>query len=296
MGTVNIEAFFENLFDVLPPEDPMWKIYTQNAFKMAIRFTNTGTSPRKMPEYRNGNNGQIEVRDDGTLKEIGPGETIWITIEPSAKKYKYDGTKHWVAAAYPQKPAKAKKVWEPITNPQTVREIHTTLKQRGMAIPYFQIASTLKSLGLLETHRLPLQTCVRNLRQGLDEGRIDMGFPGIIQLFKPLSVSIGYRLTQKEQIDRIGAYFPTIYARVPFVKGMLVLLKLNINSWKRGKVTLDKADNVYKFNGVESHRPYLIYPIDAPAVKAALWRDNAKESVMHRDTIVKLLKKARSTM
>lgn len=281
---MSLTTFFRDLFTAIPIEDD-WKIYKQNAFKIAIKYTNRSDKPRPMPEYRNGNDGKNEVDDNGDIKLLEPNKTIWIAIEPSGKKYKYDDTPYWAAAAYPKPVEGAKEVWDKLDDVESIIDIYKMLITR---IPFFQIASTLVTLNLV--NGMSVNECVKILKAGMKDGKSDLGFSGIIQLFRPKSVSIGILVTKNHISQLKSKYFPTSYTRVPFVKGMLLLLKLNIKAWQRGKMQLQSGNHEYTIEGKAAFGKYLMYPIDAPAVRGALWKAETN------DDLLPLLKKAQHAL
>jgi len=199
-----------------------------------------------MTEYRRGNDGSIEVDETGNHKVLSTGETRWIAIEPSSKKFKYET--HWGAAAYPKKVDDAKKAWQRLA-PDEVRNIAKRIHAAGMEIPFHQIAATYVSL-----HGGKLDAVKARIRQGIQNGQLKIPH---LRVMAPKSVAIGI-INKKHSIGAFKA-FPTTYGDVPFQSGMLILVKLDWNAYHRRNILRLSPE-------------HLMYPIDAPAVKAALWK------------------------
>lgn len=222
-----------------------------------------------MNEYRRGNNGEIEI-DSKTNKPktLEPNETRFIAIEPSSKSYMFDNSGTYGSASYPKKPEDAKKAWRRLKQDE-IQSITKRIYKMGMEIPYFQIASIYISLYGGDHNKI-----MERIKKELKSGKITIPH---MSIRGPKSVSIGVIISN----NKIGSYkyFPTTYGNIPLQKGMLILVKLNYNMYiKTHKLILDKEKVIYK----------LIYPIDTPAVKAAIWKP---ESMITRKEIENILNK-----
>jgi hypothetical protein len=265
MVDVDVEdqkRFFRSLFLEYPNDHTNWKVYTQNAYKICIRFKNKSELPREMKEYRRGNNGEIEKDEDGKPKILKPNETRFIAIEPSSKAYKFDNSETYGSASYPKKPDEAKKHWR-LLQPCEIRGITKKIYNMGMEIPFYQIASIYVSLYGGDHAKI-----MNRIKKEIKSGEITLPH---LSIRGPKSVSIGI-IINKERIGKY-TYFPGKYGNVSLQKGMLILVKLNYNVYKNTKKL--KLDN-----------ENLIYFIDAPAVKAAIWKPVKKN---YRKTIIDIL-------
>lgn len=254
------------IINILAPKN--LKIYQQNAFKIAIKYTNPAQSAAVVPiNFIRGNDGSVEVKD------IQPGETRYIAIEPSSKKYKfYKNTEEYAGAAYPKKPDQIKTAWRPIERSADIRRIHQKLKNKGFVIPYYQIADYLVSLGIVQNKTI---TDVADTLE-INRYEFNMGFPGKIKIFRPISVALGFKLTKAQcdslSTNNIGA-LTTTYGTVPIQEAMLINIELDSLFYLRTqKLRFPK------------NKPRLVYPIDAAAVEAALW-----ESVPQNKLVIEAL-------
>ena len=198
--------FFAEFFKEYPPNDPNWKVYTQNAFKICIKFKNTSGQPRPMPEYRTGYDGKIELDHSGNLKLLQPGETVIISIEPSSRIFKFNGTTHWGAAAYPSSAHKISEYFTKLSGP----EILETTKQiyaNHLEIPFYQISETYKSLYGVDID-LNAETIGKQLPKHMIIRRSKLSTIGILMKNDKLS------------------NFPVTYGQIPLVKGTLVQIKV----------------------------------------------------------------------
>ena len=239
------------IIDFLTPKN--FQIYQQNAFKIAIKFVNTTPDIVKINFVR-GNDGSLEV------KEIQPGEIRYIAIEPSSKQYVYyKNESEYAGAAYPKKPDQMKTAWRPMKQSSDIKRIYKKLETKEFIIPYYQIADYLVSLDIVKNKTID------DVIDTLKNNRFDpyMGFPGKIQVFKPISVTLGFKLTQKH-CDVLKKHditdLTTTYGSVPIQKDMLINIELDSLYYLKTKKLRIRKDI-----------PILVYPIDAPAVKAALW-------------------------
>lgn len=272
---VNCKSFFASLFSEYPSDNKDWKVYTQNAYKICIRFKNKSKLPREMNEYRRGNNGEIEKDKEGKLKILQPNETRFIAIEPSSKAYKFDNSDTYGSASYPKKPEDAKKHWR-LLQPCEIRGITKKIYNMGMEIPFYQIASIYVSLYGGDHAKI-----MKRIKKEIKSGEITLPY---LSIRGPKSVAIGI-IINKERIGKY-TYFPTTYGNVPLQNGMLILVKLNYNVYRnKNKLELDKEDVIYR----------LIYPIDAPAVKAAIWKPVKKNSRKKIINILDYIQKYRIT-
>jgi len=233
-----------------------------------------------MKELRRGNDGSIEKDDNGDYKTLKDGDTTWVSIEPSSKVFRFDDGS-WGAAAYPKSVEDAKKHWRRLSRSEIV-EVTTRITASGMVIPYQQIAATYVSL-----HGGDLAKVEAQLREGLAAGKPSLGLRHV-RVMGPKSVAIGIINSKTSSLGE----FPASYHGVPMKKGTLILVKLSWDDWVRnGKAVLDTSEAKYKADGVKYVAPALIYPIDAPAVKAALWAPALDQ--VTRASITELLEEAR---
>lgn len=241
--------FVKELFVEYPITNKNWKVYSQNAYKICIKFRNMSDKPREMTEYRRGNDGSIELdKKTNKPKLLEPNEIRYISIEPSNKAFKYENSNTYGSASYPKKIEDARKAWRKL-KPTEVKSITKKIYKDGIIIPFYQIASTYISLYGGDHEKI-----MKQIEKEIHAGKITL--PHLSIMF-PKSLTIGIINTKKN----IGVYkyFPTTYANIPLQKGMLFLIKLNYNKFKKSnELKLDKEN--------------LIYPIDAPAVKASIWK------------------------
>ena len=266
--------FFRSLFLEYPSNDKRWKVYKQNAYKICIKFKNNTPLPREMNEYRRGNDGAIEI-DSKTNKPktLEPNETRFIAIEPSSKSYIFDDSGTYGSASYPKKPQDAKKAWCKLKQSE-IQSITKRIYKMGMEIPYFQIASIYTSLyGGDHTEIL------KRIKKEIKSGKITIPH---MSIRGPKSVSIGIIIDKN--IIGTYTYFPTTYGNIPLQNGMLILVKLNYNVYeKTHKLKLDKERIIYR----------LIYPIDSPAVKAAIWKPELTNTKKEIENILNKVQRER---
>jgi hypothetical protein len=132
-----------------------WDVYEQRGAKLAFRFRNDTSKPRRMPELRHAKTGKSELKD-GALRTIAPGEARWIVIEA------YDAPNYWVddtgvpgprgthpgTAVYWKSEADAEQHWEPVADKQAKLD---ELAAHGLTFPVELLAMTTQSLGLGHT-------------------------------------------------------------------------------------------------------------------------------------------------
>lgn len=268
--------FFRDLFSVYPPNDPRWKVYEQNAFKVCIRYTNNTGVPRPMWEIRSGKDGKTELKD-GKPKELGPGETRWIAIEPSNRTFYYDeAQKHWGSAAYPKTDEDARAQWKPL-KACDIQDIYATLRKKRLVVPFYQIADALRTLHGI--HVTP-----QALEDRLKAGIPHLGYPGVVAILKSRAVVAGIPVTNRKLIQ-LQPVFPMGYRPVPIEKGCLLIVDLEGKGLKKGVIKymgmdLDENKQV-QIEGVMARI------IDAPQVKGAVWVEREKQWALE-----KVLKKA----
>ena len=202
-----------------------------------------------MPEYLRGQDGVAEVDDAGHLKTMASGETGYLTIEPSAKRFKYRDTRFWGAACYPQSIKRAKEVWRPMN----AEEIQSRFKELHSRIPFYQIADTY--LRLYPSEHITPAVLVKQIRDDMASGVMSLKN---IKIFRPVSRTIGIILNKDLPLS-----FPASYQMIPLKSGTLVNIKLE----SRDKL----AKGSYKYHD-NFEAPYLVYPIEAVAVSAAMWK------------------------
>lgn len=229
-------------------------IYKQYGYKIAIKYTNNLETSMQINCIR-GNNGEIET------KKVEPGKTVYIAIEPSSKNFKhYKNTKEYAGAAYPKKPEQVKSAWRPIKNSEEIFLVNEKLKQKKFIIPYYEIADFLITLNL--TKEKNYNTVIKVLKQ--NNTSPNFGFPGKIKIFRPISITVGFKLTQT-YLNKLGKSniksLLTSYGEVPLQKGMIINIELDALYFLK--------TSKFRFN--KDKPTVLVYPIDAPAVKAALW-------------------------
>jgi hypothetical protein len=255
----------EPLQYLLSSNAPTLHPYRQYAFKVAIKATNTSAHPRPMTEYRTGYDGTIEL-DPITQqpKQLLPGESRWIAIEPSSKHFRFRDVLHndigWGAAAYPKKLMDAKKQWIKM-NPSELPMYYKRLTTAQLVIPYEQIADTLRSLYPSIAASYSMESLVRYVK----EHRLsaDFGFPGKVQLFLPTNRGMGYILTKKFLKSLPPPHvFPAKHAGIPLEVGALVLIEPAKGSFEYRD---PQTNAIFTF-------PKLVRIIDAPARKAAIWK------------------------
>jgi hypothetical protein len=264
-----MQTFFKDLFDVYPATDGEWRYYEQKALKICVLYTNTTTKPRMMTEYRTGFDGKVELDPKtGEPKTLKSGETRWIAIEPSNKKFKYirsDGTvEGWGAAAYPKDIESASKVWVPL-KPQEIVDILTDVKKAKLVIPYYQIADTVCSL-YPEYEKQGVKNVATNLRASMEVGDKTLGgLSGVVSVVRSNAKVLGHFV--EDAFIAKQSIFPMGYGEVPIKKDALIIIDLD------DKLSLKEANTKYVINGEEYFLPIIIRIIDAPAVKGALWTE-----------------------
>lgn len=276
--------FFKDLFSVYPPNDPRWQVYEQKAFKVCVRYTNNTGAPRPMWEIRSGKDGKTELKD-GKPKELAPGETRWIAIEPSNKTFFYkshenQGGANWGGAAYPKTDEDARAQWKPL-KACDIKGIYATLRKKRLVVPFFQIADALKTLH-------GIQVSPEALEDRLKAGVSHLGYPGKVAIMKSRAVVAGMSVSGRKLIQ-LQPVFPMGYRPVPIEKGCLLIVDLEGKGLKKGKIKymgMDMDENKQvQLEGVMARI------IDAPQVKGAVW--------MKTDTqwaLDKVLKKAETLL
>ena len=276
-----MEGFFEDLFSCYPADDPLWRVYMQASLKVVILFENKG-DPREMLEIRSGRDGKTEMVD-GKPHVLATGEKQWIAIEPSNKQFKYDGTKHWGAAAYPKKPDEAESQWVILKSKTAILKLHDSLRKKGLVIPYYQIAETLKSLYPDKfSHITP-----KLLEAAMVAGKADMGLGNVCRLVQSRAIVLG-RIVHGSAFSKHHPMYPLSYRDVPIERGSLLIIDLD----DKRKKSLKSGTVKYRVDGTVVTKPIIARIIDAPAVKAAVWTDIPYP----RATIKTLLHKAQQIL
>lgn len=247
---------------------PKYRPYRQYAFKIAIKATNQSKHPRPMVEYRTGYDGTTEL--DPTThapKQLMPGESRWIAIEPSSKLFTYTNeetrVKGWGAAAYPKKLSDARTQWKPMP-PDEFPMYHKRLSRAHLVIPYEQIADTLRSLYPSIARSFDLSSLIAYLKK--HRLNTDFGFPNKVQIVLPTNHGMGFVLT-KRFLDTHPSLrlFPAHYATIPLEPGALVLIE----------TTAPGTKQTFEYRDPKTQKPFtfpqLVRIIDAPARRAAIW-------------------------
>jgi hypothetical protein len=250
--------FFKDLFDAFPPSE--WRFYEQKALKICIPFTNNTDAPRDMPEYRNGFNGKSEVDPQtGKLKQLMPGESRWIAIEPSSKS--------WGAAAYPKKMDEAKVIWTRLNKTQ-VHDTLSRINSNGLKIPYRQISDTLFTL-------FGKKVATKTIKETLErDGSLKAIHRGII-IVKSNAKVIGHLIDNKITFIKKHPIFPMGYGAIPIKKGCLIVIDLTKT------LRLKEGNDIVKYHldGKDYTANVIARIIDAPAVKGAMWVEMQSQPV-----------------
>ena len=266
--------FFTDLFEAYPPDDNQWKYYEQKAIKVCVIYTNTTKVARPMLEYRSGFDGKTEIDPKtGKPKLLQPGDTRYIAIEPSSKKFKYDQTKQWGSAAYPKDIESAAKVWVPL-KPQEVVDTLKVISQKRLVIPYYQIADTI--VRLYGDKYGDTKSLSAHIRQCMEAGDIK-GLPDAVSIVRSNARVLGRLVTGgfKHKI------FPMGYGEVPIKRGCMIVIDLT------EKLDLKDTTTKYTIDGQTYTTPITVRIIDGPAVKGAMWTE--MEVAEYRQKRVKTL-------
>lgn len=262
-----MNQFFGDLFECYPPNSK-WKYYEQKALKVCILFKNDSNEPRVMTEYRTGFDGKTEIDPKtGKPKVLQPGETRYIAIEPSNKKFKYN-EREWGAAAYSKDVESAERVWTKL-RPLETAEIIKDVRKAGLTIPYYQIADTICSLyPSVADKKGGVKNVATILKRGLTSGDVQLGgLSNIVTVVKSNVKVLGQLVTTTDSFIKKQPIFPMGYGAVPVNKGSLIIIDLD------AKLRLKDGTVKYVINGETYETSVIARIIDAPAVKGAMWTE-----------------------
>lgn len=217
---------------------PDWRVYTQHALKIAVRFTHRGDAPRPMLELRHAKTGRTETKD-GAPRTFAPGETRWIVVEPcdpAAPAYRLDdGAPGSAVYSKPEKDAVAH--WVDVTDERAAR-LADLRDGHGLEVPTALLARTMRALGM---------------RDVADEGPALLDDPRV-HVFRSRTRVLGRVVATETATLRLASRDEDL------APGDLLVVELT----KEGPLAVAS--------------PLLVRRIDAPAVRGALWRPDETRS------------------